>query len=91
MALFEDTVDEIDGCTVNLTELLNGDLLADSEIAFDESGQPSDSPFDLNALRKLAQQDPPDFGHAAVERARRGDFLNAEAALEFAQTNGANR
>ena len=48
----------------------------------------SQSPLDLDTLRKLARQDLPDFGHAAVERARRGDFLNAEAALDFAERTG---
>ena len=86
--LFKGEVVEIGGRTVGLTELLNGDLLADPEIAFDESGQPSKCPLDLDTLRKLAQQDPPDFGQAAIERARRGDFLNAEAALDFAERTG---
>ena len=86
--LFEDAVVETRGRTVGLTELLNGDLLADPEIAFDDSGQPCKSPLDLDTLRKLAQRDPPDFGHAAIERARLGDFLNAEAALDFAERTG---
>ena len=86
--LFEGTVVEISGCTVSLAELLNGDLLADPEIALNDFGQPSEHPLDLYTLRKLAQQDPPDFGRAAVERARRGDFLNAEAALDFAERTG---
>ena len=41
--LFEGAVVETGGRTVGLTELLNGDLLADPEIAFDDSGQPSQS------------------------------------------------
>ena len=86
--LFEGAVVEIGSRTVGLTELLNGDLLADPEITFDDSGQPSESPLDLDALRKLAQQDPLDFGYAAVERARRGNFLDAEAALDFAERTG---
>ena len=87
-ALFEDTVDESDSRAVALTELLNGDLLADPLIALDDTGQPPESPLELDTLRKLAQRDTPDFGHAAVERARCGDFLNAEAALDFAQRTG---
>ena len=86
--LFEGAAVESGGRTVSLTELLNGDLLADPEIAFDDSGQPSESPLDLDTLRRLAQQDTPDFGHAAIERARLGDFLNAEAALDFAERTG---
>ena len=85
---FKDTVVDIGGGTVGLTELLNGDLLADPEITFDDAGQPSEFPLNLDTLRKLIQQDPPDFGHAAVERARRGDFLYAEATLDFAERTG---
>ena len=87
-ALFEDAVDETGDSPVGLTELLNGELLADPRIALDETGQPPESPLDLDTLRKLAQQDAPDFGNAAVERARRGDFLNAETTLDFAQRTG---
>ncbi|MDE0456554.1 MAG: hypothetical protein OXI15_04610 [Chromatiales bacterium] len=87
-ALFEGALDETAGRVIGLTELLNGDLLADPQIAFDQTGQPSDSPLDPDALRKLARQDTPNFGSAAVERARCGDFLNAEAAIDFAERTG---
>ena len=87
-AQFEDTGDEIDDRAVGLIELLNGELLADPRIALDETGQPYESPLDPDTLRELVQQDAPDFGYAAVERANCGDFLNAEAALDFAQRTG---
>ena len=87
-ALFKETLDGTGSKLVSLTELLNGDLLADPRIPIDETGQPSESPLDIDALGKLVRQDKPDFGHAAVERARRGDFLNAEAALDFAERVG---
>ena len=86
--LFDSALDDAAGRVVGLSELLNGDLLADPRIVLGDTGQPSESPLDPDALRKLARQDAPDFGSAAVERARRGDFLNAEAAIDFAERTG---
>ena len=87
-AFFKDAEDETDRRSVSLTELLNGDLLAAPDIAFNDTGEPSESPLDPDIVRNLTNQDTPDFGHAAVERARRCDFLNAEAAINFAERTG---
>ena len=87
-ALFIDTDDGTNPYPVGLSELLSGDLLADPEIPLDDAGQPTESPLDPDVLRNLAKQDAPDFGRAAVERARRGDFANAEAAIVFAERTG---
>ena len=86
--LFDGALDDVAGRVIGLSELLNGDLLADPRIALDDTGQPSESPLDPDVLRKLVRQDTPDFGFAAVERANRGDFLNAEAAIDFAERTG---
>ena len=87
-ALFDDTEAEINPRPIDLSKLLSGDLLADPGIALDDVGQPPESPLDLDVLRNLANQDVPDFGRAAVERAQRGDFVNAEAAIDFAERTG---
>ena len=71
-ALFEDTVDESDSRAVGLTELLNGDLLADPLIALDDTGQPPESPLELDTLRKLAQRDTPGFRTRRRRASRRG-------------------
>ena len=87
-ALFDDTDAEVNHGVIGLSELLNGDLLADPGIALDDAGQAPDSPLDPDVLRNLANLDVPDFGRAAVERAQRGDFVNAEAAIAFAERTG---
>ncbi len=88
--LFKRTDGDTDKPSVNLTDLLYGDLLADPNIIFDKAGQPSDSPLgvDVDVLWDLMTCDAPDFAQAAVERARRGDFLGAEATIDFAQRTG---
>ena len=73
---------------VGLTDLLNGDLLAHPDIAFDDTGQPSGSPVDSDVLWNLVKQETPDFGQAAMERAKRGDVLGAEAAVDVAERTG---
>ena len=87
-ALFKGADEDADGVPIGLTELLNGDLLANPDIAFDDTGQLSASPLYPDDLEKLVSCDTPDFGHAAVERARRGDFFGAEAAIGFAERTG---
>ena len=87
-ALFNDADGEKDRRPVGLTDLLNGDLLADPGIAFDDTGQPSDSPVNFDVLWKLVEWETPDFGQAAMERAKCGDFLGAEAAVDFAERTG---
>ena len=86
--LFDSSDGKVDRRHVSMTDLLNGDLLADAGIVFDAAGQPSDSPFDSGLLWNLVKQEQPDFGQAAMERAQRGDFFGAEAALDFAERTG---
>ena len=73
---------------LGLTELLNGDLLADPNIAFDDTAQPSCHPLYPDALLSLVDQETLDFSHAAVERARRGEIPSAEATIDFAERAG---
>ena len=87
-ALFDSADGEMDHRPVGLTDLLNGDLLAHPDIAFDDTGQPSDSPVDFDVLWNLVKRETPDFGQAAMERAKRGDFLGAEAAVDVAERTG---
>lgn len=71
----------------NLSELLHGDLLANPEVAFNETGRPVDIPVSPEAVSRLVECDP-DFAGAAVERARRGDFGGAAMAIRFAESTG---
>ena len=87
-ALFIGTDGEMDRRPLDLTDLLHGDLLAHPDIDFDDTGQPSDSPVASDVLRNLAKRETPNFGQAAVERAQRGDFLGAEAAVDIAERTG---
>lgn len=87
-ALFNDTDGDRDRRPVGLTDLLNGDLLAHPDIVFDDTGQPSDSPVDLGVLWDLVEWGTPDFAEAALERAKRGDFFGAEAAVDIAERTG---
>ena len=87
-ALFNSADGEMALRPVGLTDLLNGDLLAHPDIAFDDTGQPSDSPVDSDVLWNLVKRETPDFGQAATERAKRGDFLGAEAAVDVAERTG---
>ena len=73
---------------VRLTDLLHGDLLAHPDIVFDDIGQPSNTPVDSDLLWDLVKRERLDFGQAAVERAKRGDFLGAEAAVDVAERTG---
>ena len=85
---FTDTDRERDSRPVGLTDLLNGDLLAHPDIVFDDTGQPSDLPVDFDVLWDLVKRETPDFAQAALERAKRGDFLGAEAAVDIAERTG---
>ena len=87
-ALFNSADGEADHQPVGLTDLLNGDLLAHPGIAFDDTGQPSDFPVDFDVLWNIVHRETPDFGQAAMERAKRGDFLGAEAAVDVAERTG---
>ena len=86
-ALFESADGSMDPRPVGLTDLLNGDLLAHPAIVFDDTGQPN-PPLDCDVLLSLVKRETPDFGEAAVERSKRGDFLGAEAAVDFAERTG---
>ena len=84
-SLFDDAAEPTQ--SVGLTEILHGDLLANPDIAFDDEGRPAETPLPADALRSLLET-PPDFAGAAVDRARRGDFTNAAAAIRFAERTG---
>ena len=88
VALFNNADGEMDHRPVGLTDLLNGDLLAHPDIVFDDTGQPSDSPVDSDVLWSLVKRETPDFARAAMERAKRGDFFGAEAAVDVAERTG---
>ena len=87
-ALFNNADGEMDRRPVGLTDLLNGDLLAYPDIVFDDTGQPSDPPVDFDVLWNLVKRETPDFAQAAMERAKRGDFFGAEAAIDVAERTG---
>ena len=87
-ALFNSADGRLDRSRIGLADMLHGDLLAHPEIVFDDTGQLPTSPVDLDVLRKLAKQDTPDFGQAAVERAKRRDLIGAEAVIDFAVRTG---
>ena len=73
---------------LSLTDILYGELLADPDIEFDTTETRVISPLEPIVLSTYLQQDEPDFGAGAIERARRGDFRGAEAALDFAERTG---
>ena len=83
--LFEGTTVKSKSIDASLAELLNGDLLADPSIGFDRTSRPIAQSFDPNKLVSLLERDALDFGDAAYERARLGDFHGAELAVDFAQ------
>ena len=85
VAMFEDPATEEPALPMSLSDLLHGDLLANPKIGFGDTGQPSETPVKVDLLLDLANQDKLDFKNAAVERARRGDFLGADKAIDFAK------
>lgn len=85
-ALFHDAT-EPNGESVGLNEILHGDLLANPDIAFNDEGRPAETPLPADVLRSLLET-PLDFARAAVDRARRGDLVNAAAAIRFAERTG---
>ena len=87
-ALFKGAKAKPEICAVGLNEMLNGDLFADPQILIDDANQPTDSLVDSEILLNLAKEDAPDFGRAAIERAQRGDFPGAKAAIDFAERSG---
>ena len=83
--LFTATDMEDDKHTLSLSDILNGELLADPDIAFDATGTMVISPLEPTVLLTFLRQNEPDFAAGAIERARRGDFSGAESALDFAE------
>lgn len=71
-----------------LSELLNGDLLANPDIEFDDRGRPAADPVDLSDLRPLMDDGGDGFAAAALRRAEKDDFRGADAAVEFARKTG---
>ena len=63
---FEDTATDAPALRMSLSDLLNGDLLADPNVHFDEMGSPSGEPLAPGLLLRLAKQDEADFKEAAV-------------------------
>ena len=86
-SLFDGAAAEGPAQVVGLADLLHADLLGDPAIGFDEAGQPTELPVPLPALRRLLEE-PSDLGYAAVDRAQRGDFASAVAALRFGEATG---
>ena len=84
-SLFNATNGGLDRNRIGLTDMLHGDLLAVPDVFFDDTGRAPGSPVGLDVLWELSGEDMPDFGRAAVERAKRGDFIGAEAAVDFAE------
>ena len=85
VAMFENPATDRHVPSLSLSDLLHGDLLANPNIGFDDTGHPSETPVTMDLLLDLANQDKLDFKNAAVERARRGDFRSADAAIDFAK------
>ena len=85
VAMFKDPTTDESAPPMSLSDLLNGDLLANPKIGFDDTGHPSETPVKVDLLLDLANQDKLDFKNAAVERAMRGDFQSADAAIDFAK------
>ena len=86
--LFDSANGRLNPYHLGLNDILNGELLAHPAIAFDDTGHAPISPVDLDVLWNLVRRDKPNFGQAAVERARLGDFIGAEAALDIAERTG---
>lgn len=64
-------------------DLLHGDLLANPDITFDESGEAIDDPVDPQLVLPILRDEKMDFGAAAIVRAEKRDFRGAEMALDF--------
>ena len=73
---------------MRLSDLVNGWLLLDPRIRFDESSGLPNTPLNINRLMDFVRLDAPDFGNAAIERARSGDFRGADSAIAFARRSG---
>ena len=88
VASFENTVATAPPSRMRLPDLLNGDLLADPDVQFDETASLAGTPIATDLLLRLVEQDDTDFKTAAVDRAKLGDFTGAEDAISFAVRSG---
>ena len=70
--------------TIEVSDLLHGDLYASPDTAFDADGKPTKIPPPDELLR-LAKADRLDFESVAIKRADQGDFENALATIDFAE------
>ena len=86
-SMLEESAPDKSDLSMSLPDLLNGWLLLDPDIHFDEAGGVIDLPLDINRLINLSNLSP-DFGSAAVERARRRDFRGSGDAVAFAHKHG---
>lgn len=89
-SMFDDAEEPAAEPSTGLSDLLNGDLLAnpDIDIEFDDRGRMATGPVDLRDLRPLLDEGGADFAAAALERAKNNDFRGAGAAVEFARKTG---
>ena len=84
--MFEDVEGGSPSTRLRLQDLLNGDLLADSSVRFDDvSGPILDTLPSTSVLLRFAQQDRLDFQSAISERAQGGDFRGAEFVLDYVE------
>ena len=88
VAMFKGAPADTQAPHLNLRDLLNGDLLADPRVRFDDTGHPVDDPPAPDLLLRLVVQEAPNFIEAAGNRAKDGDFSGAEAAIDFATRRG---
>ena len=87
-SIFEKSDSAKPALPMRLSDLVNGWLLLDPGIRFDESNGLPNTPLDINRLMDFVQLDAPDFYNAAIDRARSGDFRDANSAIDFAQSSG---
>ena len=88
LSMFE--ISEPDGTLLQmrLPDLLNGWMLSDPDVRIDEFSGTSELDIDVQRLINLIDSHDPDFGRAAIVRARRGDFRAADATISFALAAG---
>ena len=87
-SMFDDAEEPAAEPSTGLSDLLNGDLLANPDIEFDDRGRVAADPVDLSDLEPLLGDGDADFAAAALRRAEKYDFRGAEAAVEFARKTG---
>ncbi len=87
-ALFDDGESDAPASQVSLSDLLNGGLLGCPAVHFDHEYKPSELPVVLDTLMNFSRGDDPDFGKAAVERAKAGELRSAEATIDFGERTG---